>query len=54
MESWGTKIERMDLQSTPNGEYKWLMNYQDHLTKFIQLRPLKSKRVEEEKTHQSF
>jgi IS30 family transposase len=41
------QIDLMDLQSTPDGEYKWLMNYQDHLTKFIHLRPLKSKRAEE-------
>jgi len=29
-----------------NGEFKFILNYQDHLTKFIQLRPLKSKTAE--------
>lgn len=37
------QVDLIDLQSTPDGEYKWLMNYQDHLTKFIHLKPLKSK-----------
>ena len=31
------------MQTMPDGEYKWLLVYQDHFTKFIQLRPIKSK-----------
>ncbi|GFV16411.1 KRAB-A domain-containing protein 2 [Trichonephila clavipes] len=41
----------IDLQSNRDGEYKFLMAYQDHLTKFVQLRPLKTKRAEEEEYH---
>lgn len=35
------------MQTCKYGEYKFIHNYQDHLTKFIQLRPLKSKTAEE-------
>lgn len=35
------------MQTCKYGEYKFILNYQDHLTKFIQLRPLKSKTAEE-------
>ena len=31
----------------PNGNHKWIMVYQDHLTKFCVLRPLSSKRAAE-------
>jgi len=34
------------MQSQSFNEFKFIMNYQDHLTKFVQLRPLKSKRDE--------
>lgn len=37
------QVDLIDLQSTPDGEYKWLLNLQDHATKFCHLRPLKSK-----------
>lgn len=37
------QVDLIDFQSTPDGEYSWLLNYQDHATKFLQLRPLKSK-----------
>lgn len=37
------QVDLVDFQSCPDGEYHWLMNYQDHATKFLQLRPLKSK-----------
>ena len=30
-----------------DGDFKWVMHYQDHLTKFSILRPLKSKRAAE-------
>jgi len=35
------------MQSEPDGYYPFIMNYQDHLTKFTILRPLKSKTAEE-------
>ena len=31
------------MQSIADGEYKWLLVYQDHFTKFVQLRPIKQK-----------
>lgn len=36
------QVDLIDMQSTPDGEYIWLMKNEDHLTKFIHLRPLKS------------
>jgi hypothetical protein len=36
-------MDLIDLQTLPDGEYKWLMVYQDHFTKFILLRALKAK-----------
>ncbi|GFU58111.1 KRAB-A domain-containing protein 2 [Trichonephila clavipes] len=41
----------MDLQSNRDGEYKFIIVYQDHLTKFVQLRPLKTKRTVEVAYH---
>ncbi|XP_054272927.1 KRAB-A domain-containing protein 2-like [Macrosteles quadrilineatus] len=35
------------MQSEPDGEYKFILNYQDHLTKFVVLRPLKTKTADE-------
>jgi hypothetical protein len=37
----------IDMQSEPDGYYRFIMNYQDHLTKFTILRPLKIKTAEE-------
>lgn len=37
------QMDLIDLQSCRDGEYCWLMNYQDHHTKFLHLRSLKSK-----------
>ena len=39
------------MQSQRDGEYRFIMNYQDHLTKFVCLRPLKSKTAEEVAYH---
>ena len=36
-------MDLIDFQSCPDGEFKWLLVYQDHFTKMVQLRPLKSK-----------
>jgi hypothetical protein len=35
------------MQSEPDGDYRFIINYQEHLTKFTILRPLKSKNAEE-------
>lgn len=37
------QMDLIDFQSLPDVEYKWLLVYQDHFSKFIQLRPLKAK-----------
>ncbi|XP_063411146.1 KRAB-A domain-containing protein 2-like [Mytilus trossulus] len=41
------QVDLVDLQSVPDQEFKWIMHYQDHLTKFSVLRALKSKRAAE-------
>lgn len=35
------------MQSEPDGDYKFILNYQDHLTKYVVLRPLKTKTANE-------
>ncbi|GBM75316.1 KRAB-A domain-containing protein 2 [Araneus ventricosus] len=42
-----SKIDFIDFPSTFCGDYKLLMNYQDHATKFCLLRPFKTKRASE-------
>ena len=37
------QMDLIDFQTLPDGEYKWLLVYQDHFTKFIALRPLRAK-----------
>ena len=39
------QVDLVDMQSMPNGQFKWIMVYQDHLTKFCVLRSLTSKRA---------
>ncbi|XP_025829332.1 KRAB-A domain-containing protein 2-like [Agrilus planipennis] len=41
------QVDLIDFQTAPDGEYKWLLSYQDHTTKFLQLRPLRSKEASE-------
>ncbi|XP_050307832.1 KRAB-A domain-containing protein 2-like [Anthonomus grandis grandis] len=41
------QVDLIDMQSHPDREYKFIMVYQDHLTKFVQIRPLTSKRAKE-------
>ena len=41
------QVDLVDYQSCPDGDFKWVMHYQDHLTKLSILRPLKSKRASE-------
>ena len=31
------------MQNQQNGTYKWILNYQDHFTEFLHLRPLERK-----------
>lgn len=44
------QVDLIDLQSTPFKQYKWIMHYQYHTTKFSFLRPLASKRAAEDAT----
>ena len=37
------QVDLIDMQSEADGEYKWIVNLQDHFTKFVHLRPLKTK-----------
>ena len=37
------QVDLIDMQSQPDNDYKFIMNYQDHLTKFVVLRPLYTK-----------
>ena len=37
------QVDLIDMQSQPDGDFKWIMNYQDHLTKFVILKPLPTK-----------
>lgn len=42
-----SQIDIIDLQSDPDGDFHFIFNYQDHLTKFVTLRPLRTKTAEE-------
>ncbi|XP_043471751.1 KRAB-A domain-containing protein 2-like [Leptopilina heterotoma] len=41
------QLDLIDMQSQEHNGFRFIMVYQDHLTKFVNLRPLKSKRAEE-------
>ena len=41
------QVDLINFESEPDGDYKYILTYQDHLTKFVMLRPLKSKRAAE-------
>ncbi|CAG4965256.1 unnamed protein product [Colias eurytheme] len=41
------QVDLIDFQSCPDDEYKWLLNYEDDATKFVSLRPLKTKTAQE-------
>lgn len=45
------QVDLIDMQSQRDGEYRFILNYQDHLTKFVCLRPLKTKTAEEVAYH---
>lgn len=41
------QVDLIDMQTSQDGEYKFILNYQEHLTKFVYLRPLKTKTAAE-------
>ncbi|CAF4281734.1 unnamed protein product, partial [Adineta steineri] len=41
------QVDLIDMQFSPDGEFKFILNYADHFTKFSILRPLKSKTAAE-------
>ncbi|XP_030758323.1 KRAB-A domain-containing protein 2-like [Sitophilus oryzae] len=41
------QFDLIDFQSRPDNEFHWLLHYEDHVTKFIFLRPLKTQSAEE-------
>ena len=41
------QVDLIDLQSQPDQDFKFILNYQDHLTKFCVLRPLYTKTAQE-------
>ena len=41
------QVDLIDYQSVPDNDYKWVLHYQDHFTKFSILRPLKTKTAAE-------
>ena len=41
------QVDLIDMQSMPHSQNKWILVYQDHLTKFCVLRPLTTKRAAE-------
>ena len=36
-------VDLIDMESQPDGDFKWVLLYQDDLRKFVQLRPVTSK-----------
>lgn len=44
-------MDLIDFQTQPDGKFKFIMVYQDHLTKFVLLRALESKRAAEVAYH---
>ncbi|CAF3237895.1 unnamed protein product, partial [Rotaria sp. Silwood2] len=45
------QVDLIDMQSCPDGHFKFILNYQDHFTKFCILRPLKTKTAVEVAFH---
>ena len=41
------QVDLVDFQTLPDGEYKWIMHFQDHLSKYHFLRPLETKTAKE-------
>lgn len=45
------QIDLIDLQSFPDGRFKWILTVQDHFTKFLHLRALENKKAAEVAMH---
>ena len=45
------QVDLIDWQSEADGDYKWILNYQDNLTKFSVLRACKTKQTKEVSIH---
>ncbi|KRX89330.1 KRAB-A domain-containing protein 2, partial [Trichinella patagoniensis] len=43
----GAQVDLINFQTMPDGDFKYIMTYLNHFTKFCILSPLKSKRAEE-------
>jgi len=43
----GCQVDLIDMQSQTDGNYRFILVYQDHLTKYVLLKPLTHKRAEE-------
>lgn len=41
------QVDLIDMQTCPDHNFKYILNYQDHLTKFVILRPMQTKTAEE-------
>lgn len=41
------QVDLIDMQTCLDGNFKYILNYQDHLSKYLVLRPLQTKRAEE-------
>ena len=41
------QVDLIDVQTRPDNDFKFILNYQDHFTKYLRLKPLKSKTVNE-------
>ena len=41
------QVDLIDMQAMPHSQNKWILVYQDHLTKFCVLKPLTTKRAAE-------
>ena len=41
------QVDLIDMQSQPDGCFKWICVYQDHLTKYVVVRPHKTKQAAE-------
>ena len=37
------QVDLIDMQAQPDNDYKFILNYQDHFSKFCMLRPVKHK-----------
>ena len=47
--SFGSRgqVDLIDMRTVPDIGFKWILNYQDHFTKWVVLKPLKQKCAEE-------